>query len=304
MKVQFLSAKGYSDPSKNNGDCILVDNGSELVVYDCGCEEHARRVLNYMRQHGYRQAKVVLSHNDSDHFDGIPYLIERGAVSAVYTLLLLKYKDELEPYFIHVPNPDDNSFWDFTSRIMYDRVLFKKNDAEARFYNHIHCQYLFFDFFIMDNFPGGLRGKLQVFELKLLYVLATSKRYKLKYWPPKNPISRLAVFILCRLGMYIPLEWLFKRYDKVSRRYNKKKNCEDFILSNASASFLADCIYKKKWYKTRTELPVRGRNFFVPGEYDESLRNYYGDYMQLPPEESRYPEHIENFEDVAFLNEK
>lgn len=95
MKVQFLSAKGYSDPSKNNGDCILVDNGSELVVYDCGCEEHARRVLNYMRQHGYRQAKVVLSHNDSDHFDGIPYLIERGAVSAVYTLLLLKYKDEL-----------------------------------------------------------------------------------------------------------------------------------------------------------------------------------------------------------------
>ena len=95
MKSIFLSAKNYNDPSKNNGDCILIDNGSELVVYDCGCEEHARRVLDYMRQHDYRQAKVVLSHNDSDHFDGIPYLIERGAVSAVYTLLLLKYKDEL-----------------------------------------------------------------------------------------------------------------------------------------------------------------------------------------------------------------
>ena len=95
MKVIFLSANNYSDPGKNNGDCILVDNGSELVVYDCGCEEHARRVLEYMRQHGYQQTKVVLSHNDSDHFDGIPYLIERGAVSAVYTLLLLKYKDEL-----------------------------------------------------------------------------------------------------------------------------------------------------------------------------------------------------------------
>ena len=95
MYVKYLSAKNYIDPSKNNGDCILVDNGSELVVYDCGCEEHAQRVLNYMRQHGYRRVKVVLSHNDSDHFDGIPYLIERGAVSAVYTLLLLKYKDEL-----------------------------------------------------------------------------------------------------------------------------------------------------------------------------------------------------------------
>jgi len=95
MKVTFLSAKNYSDPSKNYGDCILVDNGSDLVVYDCGCEEHAQRVLDYMQLHGYRQVKLVLSHNDADHFDGIPYLIEHGAVSAVYTLLLLKYKIEL-----------------------------------------------------------------------------------------------------------------------------------------------------------------------------------------------------------------
>ena len=95
MVVEFLSAKTYQDPSKNNGDCILVDNGFELVVYDCGCEEHAKRVVEYMQKHNYRQAKVVLSHNDADHFDGIPYLVEQGVVSEVYTLLLLKYKDDL-----------------------------------------------------------------------------------------------------------------------------------------------------------------------------------------------------------------
>lgn len=50
MEVTFLSASGYTDPSKNNGDCILVDNGSELVIYDCGCEEHARRVVEYIRR--------------------------------------------------------------------------------------------------------------------------------------------------------------------------------------------------------------------------------------------------------------
>lgn len=95
MKVIFLSAKGYEDPSKNNGDCIIVDTGSELVIYDCGCEEHAKRVVEYMNNCGYSKAKLVLSHNDADHFDGIPYLIEQGVVSEVYTLLLLKYKDEL-----------------------------------------------------------------------------------------------------------------------------------------------------------------------------------------------------------------
>lgn len=95
MKVTFYSSKGYSDPTKNNGDCILIDNGAELVIYDCGCEEHAKRVCEYMDNNGCKKAKLVLSHNDADHFDGIPYLIEKGVISEVYILLLLKYKDEL-----------------------------------------------------------------------------------------------------------------------------------------------------------------------------------------------------------------
>jgi ribonuclease BN (tRNA processing enzyme) len=95
MKVTFLSANTYDDPSKNNGDCILVDNGTELVIFDCGCEEHAMRVVECMEANSYQKAKLVLSHNDADHFDGIPYLIEQGVLSEVYTLLLLKYKDEL-----------------------------------------------------------------------------------------------------------------------------------------------------------------------------------------------------------------
>lgn len=95
MKVTLLSANTYDDPSKNNGDCILVDNGTELVIFDCGCEEHAMRVVEYMEANFYEKAKLVLSHNDADHFDGIPYLIEQGVLSEVYTLLLLKYKDEL-----------------------------------------------------------------------------------------------------------------------------------------------------------------------------------------------------------------
>jgi ribonuclease BN (tRNA processing enzyme) len=95
MTITFLSAKDYSDPSKNNGDCIIVDNGRDLVIYDCGCKEHAKQVEKYMKKHNYSKIDIVLSHNDSDHFDGIPYLVDQGLVNNVYTLLLLKYKDEL-----------------------------------------------------------------------------------------------------------------------------------------------------------------------------------------------------------------
>ena len=95
MKVTIFSSKGYNDKKTNFGDCILIDTGTTLVIFDCGHQKHAERVLAYMKKAGYKKADFILSHNDSDHFDGLPYLIEAGVISKVYTLLLLKYKNEL-----------------------------------------------------------------------------------------------------------------------------------------------------------------------------------------------------------------
>lgn len=94
-ELKLLSSKNYKPQGPNYGDCILIDTGSQLIVYDCGCEEHAKRVEQYMSDHGYEKAIVVLSHNDADHFDGIPYLIENDLVSKVYAQLFLKRKDEI-----------------------------------------------------------------------------------------------------------------------------------------------------------------------------------------------------------------
>ena len=95
MKMLILSAKSYTPQDPNYGDCILIDTGSALVVYDCGCEEHAQRVEAYMSTNGYSKSIVVLSHNDADHFEGIPYLVEKGLVSKVYTQLFLKHKEDI-----------------------------------------------------------------------------------------------------------------------------------------------------------------------------------------------------------------
>lgn len=95
MYIKILSSKDYSPQGPNYGDCILIDNGTALVVYDCGCEEHAKQVESHMEANGYSQAIAILSHNDADHFDGIPYLVERKLVSKVYTHLFLQHKDKI-----------------------------------------------------------------------------------------------------------------------------------------------------------------------------------------------------------------
>lgn len=94
MLIMF-SSKQYTDKTKNYGDCFLYINNGQAIVYDCGSVEHAERVIKLLDKYGISKTDVILSHNDSDHFNGIPYLIEQGYVNKLFTNLLLKYKDDI-----------------------------------------------------------------------------------------------------------------------------------------------------------------------------------------------------------------
>ena len=93
--VKILSSKNYDEPSHNYGDCIIYVDGGTAIIFDCGSEEHAKRAIEILNSYGISKATVILSHNDDDHFKGIPYLISKGKVNNLFTILLLKYKDEL-----------------------------------------------------------------------------------------------------------------------------------------------------------------------------------------------------------------
>ncbi len=95
-EIVILSAKHYENlRSTNYGDCILINTGTELFIYDCGSKRHAEEVILYMNKNGFKKAKLILSHNDSDHFDGIPTLIENDKIDSIRTVLLLKYVDDI-----------------------------------------------------------------------------------------------------------------------------------------------------------------------------------------------------------------
>ncbi|SHJ80485.1 hypothetical protein SAMN02745136_00924 [Anaerocolumna jejuensis DSM 15929] len=95
-EIVILSAKHYENPdSSNYGDCILINTGTELFIYDCGSKRHAEEVISYMNKNGFKKAKLILSHNDSDHFDGIPMLIANEKIDSIRTVLLLKYVDDI-----------------------------------------------------------------------------------------------------------------------------------------------------------------------------------------------------------------
>ena len=95
MQVKVLSSKDYEENEKNYGDCIIIYDSVNAVIYDCGSEEHAKRVKNFLEEKGINNIYVILSHNDEDHFKGIQWLRENVEIKGIYTILLLKYVDDI-----------------------------------------------------------------------------------------------------------------------------------------------------------------------------------------------------------------
>ena len=50
-------------------------------------------------------------------------------------------------------------------------------------------------------------------------------------------------------------------------------------------------IFLREWFDEYTMLVFEKYKFRVPHFYDEVLRNSYGDYMQIPPENERIGHH-------------
>ena len=94
MKLRALSSYN-GDSDTRFGDCILIYGDANLVVYDCGHDNHAKEVSAFLRTHPeINQIHVVISHNDRDHTDGIHSLLEdlseSGYSVTIYTALYLK----------------------------------------------------------------------------------------------------------------------------------------------------------------------------------------------------------------------
>jgi len=105
MKLQVFS-RYNGDNETRFGDCIMLYNDNELVIYDCGHDRHAEEVLNFLGGRGNkRNAKIsiIVSHNDSDHTKGVNKLLTElskgwsdGSIYhqynvTVYTSLYLKH---------------------------------------------------------------------------------------------------------------------------------------------------------------------------------------------------------------------
>ena len=88
MKLRALSH--YSeDLDTRFGDCILLYNTTSMIVYDCGHTDHAEAVKTFLQLNSLiSQVNIIVSHNDSDHTNGVVELLDYLHTNTKYTATL------------------------------------------------------------------------------------------------------------------------------------------------------------------------------------------------------------------------
>lgn len=88
LRVSFLDV--------GQGDCILVQEGDEAMLIDCGDNDHGELVVDYLRNHQIETLKyLILTHPDADHIGGADNVLEQMEVSEV---LMTEVKNDTNSY--------------------------------------------------------------------------------------------------------------------------------------------------------------------------------------------------------------
>lgn len=185
------------------------------------------------------------------------------------------------------------AFYDFTPRIIYKHSRRHADGGEMAYYEG-KLNHLWVDIFILDRIPDSPAADRRTrFLQKCIYGFSMPKRYGLNF-QKYGAADRLKVRLLSAAGRLFPMPKLFSMQERLSRKY---ENCETKRLyySNYQPDFMQDTV-EREWSEQTTELPFEGHLLKAPANYDAVLREIYGDYMQLPPEEARVPSHSDGIE--------
>ena len=142
------------------------------------------------------------------------------------------------------------------------------------------------DVFCINNYPDNIIiGKLKLLLVSMLQgMLKENVRYS-----GFSFINKCFLFITHNMGKLFSKEKLRKWYDKASEIGNNKKT-KYVHCTNTSFDWMRNLYPENTWddYKL---VDFENIKSYIPINYDSYLRICYGDYMDLPPVESRRAEH-------------
>lgn len=143
------------------------------------------------------------------------------------------------------------------------------------------------DIFILDKAPKSkLKNSLQTILLKVIQGLLRNNEKENNY----SRLYRFLIRITDFLGRFANKEKLFKRYDRISQ-WGRKEDSEKLAIYDDRFK-LIKLRYDKSLADSYSLHQFNDSEFEILDNYDHYLTLQFGNYMELPPEADRVPEHI------------
>lgn len=181
-----------------------------------------------------------------------------------------------------------DAFYDFTPRILYMNSRTNEDSPEMDYYEG-RLNHLWVDLFILDEQPEPKwKANLVKGLHTMIYGLAMGHRYRLDY-SRYGTVGKMAVRLLAAVGKRIPMKVIRRMQYALAVRYDKDES-NLFYYSNYQPDYLYVTL-EREWIQETVDLPFENTVLMAPKGWHHVLTEVYGDYMTLPPEESRVPAH-------------
>ncbi len=191
-------------------------------------------------------------------------------------------------------NRNDGTFFfeDYTTEKNHSEchAILKVKNTEVRYSTRKNDRYpvkhngLYLDIFPLDYAPNDSKKQnKQQKKIKLLSSLLQAKvcrdygSGKGIYW-----VKKVLSFVLKPISFYT----IQQMVDKEMQKYNHGE-CE-YVVSMASHYSYKKQLMPFDYYGTPKDIQFETGVFYAPAKTHEYLKKLFGDYMQLPPEETRY----------------
>ncbi len=248
-------------------DAFALDNG--LSYYAAGGS-----LLGAIRHHGF-----IPWDDDIDLF------IKRKTAEELISIIKQNpYLDSAKRYKILLPATYPNVYPIFklidTKTVVYEKNISKK-----------YACGLWIDIFIMNNWPDDYKQSERLFakqkRIKKWLQLSIFGNLKAPKYKVIAPLAMIVKSILLLFG---------KNFEYWSKKlYHLGLDYETNHIGNlAWASTIKDR-YSSKLYITSKRVSFEDTTISIPLEYDKILSQFYGDYMQLPPENKRIRHNFEAY---------
>lgn len=204
--------------------------------------------------------------------------IDLGMLREDYDRFMLLFNQKHTRYKFYCIENNTSFFYAYGKVLDTETLLYEPDKNGTKLSINI-------DIFVYDNAPDDEKKLREMYDrrdiLRLLHNLR-NYNHKLDCGWLKNTVIKILRSIL----KIVPPNFFIKRILSNSKRYCKKKCCS---VGNFTAYTRMVC--GKHVFDGFVDGEFEGKTYRIPVGYDEWLRSFYGDYMQLPPPEKRVSHH-------------